>query len=265
MATEYDLGSVKGLAEALGDNWQQTAELFDQGRYRLRPFVCGSLYCSRCQGYRRVRVTPLSNASSSETFYSASLGSFSFGSVFHMSNPATFVYRCIQCDACWTAVLFGKDGETQMALFPADIGGGVVTPNTPLGVSFYLDQASRCHNVEANSAAVVMFRSALEWLLYEQGYTEPMLGPKLASLLRAIDAGTAPRWAAELEPDFLSVIKNLGNTATHTNAGDLTKQDALDSALYRRLELTFLEILDVVYEKPVRRAQRLAELKAAAK
>ena len=106
-----------------------------------------------------------------------------------------------------------------------------------------------------------MFRSALEWLLEDPGFPEPMLGQKLVALFKAISSGTAPGWASELDPEVFRVIKDLGNTATHTNAGDLAKQGRLDASLYRNVETTFTELLDVIYEKPKRRQQRLADLK----
>jgi hypothetical protein len=107
--------------------------------------------------------------------------------------------------------------------------GGIASANTPEGVAFYLDQAARCHNISANSAAITMFRSALEWLLEDGGFTEKMIGPKLAALDKAIAEGTAPSWVNEIGPEYLKVIQDLGNTATHTNGGDLTKQGAFDA------------------------------------
>jgi hypothetical protein len=66
-----------------------------------------------------------------------------------------------------------------------------------------------------------------------------------------------------IELEYLQVIKNLGNVAMHTNVGDLAKQEAPDAGLYREAELTFLELFEGIYERPTRRAQRLAELKSA--
>jgi hypothetical protein len=89
-----------------------------------------------------------------------------------------------------------------------------------------------------------------------------MLGPKLDALERAITEGTAPAWVDEIGPEYLKVIKDLGNIATHTNGGDLAKQEELDARLYREVELTFLELLELIYERPARRKQRLAEFKS---
>ncbi len=179
--------------------------------------------------------------------------------------PALFRYTCIQCDAVWSVVVYPSVNDLQIALLPAHFAvGGVASANTPKGVAFYLDQAARCHSVSANTAAVSMLRSALEWLLEDQGFTEKMLGPKLVALDKALRQGTAPPWAREIEPEYLQVIKDLGNVAIHTNSGDLAHQEAFDRKLYRQVELTFLELLEAIYERPARRAQRLAELKSAA-
>jgi hypothetical protein len=107
-----------------------------------------------------------------------------------------------------------------------------------------------------------MFRSALEWLLEDQGFTARMLGPKLTALDVAIAKGSGPHWISEVDPEYMRVIKDLGNIATHTNAGELEKQETLDSQLYREVELAFWELLDIIYERPAKRARRLAELRA---
>jgi len=181
---------------------------------------------------------------------------------FVIAAPAVFSYACVQCDATWTALVYGSQGILELALFSEQLGGAV-TVHTPPGVAFYLDQAARCHSSNAHSAALTMFRSALEWLLEDQGFTESPLGRKLAALEKAIQAGKAPKWIAEVDPEFVAVIKNLGNTAAHTNAGDLTKQNRVDAELYRGVETTFLELLDAIYERPRRRQQRLEDLKNA--
>jgi hypothetical protein len=70
------------------------------------------------------------------------------------------------------------------------VHGGLATPHTPKLDAYYLAQAKRAQSVGANSAVVAMYRSALEHLLYEQGYEDRMVGPKITALLRDIEAGT---------------------------------------------------------------------------
>jgi hypothetical protein len=51
-----------------------------------------------------------------------------------------------------------------------------------------------------------MYRSAPEQLLEDHGYAARMVGPKLKQLNEEIAQGTAPKWAIELDPEFLSAI-----------------------------------------------------------
>jgi hypothetical protein len=111
-----------------------------------------------------------------------------------------------------------------------------------------------------------MYRAAIEQLLHDQGFDTGMLTAKIKALNleAAIAAGTAPRWAHNLDPAFLKVIKDLSNGSIHPNGGDISKPDALDTALLRHLHETVLEVLDLVHEQPAQRAKRLAALKGAA-
>jgi hypothetical protein len=109
-----------------------------------------------------------------------------------------------------------------------------------------------------------MYRSALEHLLHEQGYPKGMLAEKLAALEAAIKAGTAEKWAMNIDPAFLRVIKDLGNGAIHANGGDHTKQSAIDTTVLGAVHATVKELLHVVYEEPLVKAARLASLKGAA-
>jgi hypothetical protein len=77
--------------------------------------------------------------------------------------------------------------------------GGVSTPNTPAAVAYYLDQAERSQAVGALSAAVAMYRAALEQLLFDQGYRDGMLAQKITKL---IADEKPPRWFEDLDPAF---------------------------------------------------------------
>ena len=109
-----------------------------------------------------------------------------------------------------------------------------------------------------------MYRAALDYLLFEHGYKTGMLGARIKALLNDVAEGKAPKWAMELNPAYLGVIKDLGNGAIHTNDGDVTKQDALDGETINHLHALIAELLDVVYEEPARRAQRLQKLQSVA-
>jgi hypothetical protein len=87
-----------------------------------------------------------------------------------------------------------------------------------------------------------------------------MLGPKIGALEKGIEDGSAPRWARNLNREYLKVIKKLGDAAIHPGDGDIARQAALDSELLRQLRITFIELLEVVYEREHEQAARLGAL-----
>jgi hypothetical protein len=124
--------------------------------------------------------------------------------------PRLALMECRQCHS----VAFGLnyDGPNGPDLvIVRRVQGGLSTPNTPASVRFYLDQAARCEGSGARTAAVAMYRAALEQLLYEQGFTTGMLNAKITELETKTAAGTAPTWAPRLDTEFLRVLKELGN------------------------------------------------------
>jgi hypothetical protein len=173
--------------------------------------------------------------------------------------PAVFKLQCVQCDAGFTTIVYKGPHGRMVATLP-EHAGGISSKHAPPGVAYYLDQAARAHSVGADTAAITMFRSAAEWLLYEQGYDAGMLGTKVQKLEVDIKSGTAPDWANKAV-DVLDTLRELGNTATHTNAGDLTKQSHFDSAFYSRVQAAFVYLLEIVYEAPSRHEQMLAALR----
>ena len=149
----------------------------DQGKIYLN---AGVLHCSVCGDSRRVHASILLKPNGSEA-----------------EPPILAMLKCVQCDTSLTAVLYSGPEGLGLAVLPSTYGG-LTTPHTPLGVSYYLDQAQRAKAVGANSSAVAMFRGALEHVLFEQGFKLGMCGRKLSDLEAAVKAGTAPKWAQEL-------------------------------------------------------------------
>lgn len=141
---------------------------------------------------------------------------------------------------------------------------GVGTPHTPVEVRYCLDQAHRSHAVGANSAAVAMYRSALEHLLVGPGFKEGMLGRKIEKLEAAIEAGTAPAWTQHIGPDALEAMKDLGNTAVHANGGDISQQAKFDADLVLRVTRMFRLLLVAVYDNPKTIEALQASLKQSA-
>jgi hypothetical protein len=174
-------------------------------------------------------------------------------------TPALFGLACMQCKTEATALVYaGPDGPDLAILSSAR--GGLSTPNTPDSVSYYLDQAHRAESIAATSAATAMYRSAVEMLLFEQGYQNGMLNKKIEALLAD---SNPPAWREQVDSEYLDALKQLGNAAIHPNDGDVTKQRVLDRQLIAEIRVVFEELLDVVYERPAREAARKAKLRSA--
>jgi hypothetical protein len=179
-------------------------------------------------------------------------------------TPSLFAYSCTQCDTRFTALAYeGRPGEQHLAIFTT-VPGGLTTPNTPPPVAYYLDQAHRARSVNANSAAIAMYRAALEQLMFDKGFAKGMLDAKIKELEEQIATGNPPPWARDLDTIYLRVMKELGNAAIHPNGGDIAKQRAFGDDLLIRVEKTFQGLLDLAYEEPLRKSQNLSALSAVA-
>ena len=255
--------ALEDVAQSLLDNYWAVA--------KRQPFNMGEIYCSKCGGDRKMTACtlycdetalrpagpplPPDIQAQMETSHPVDR------SILESLSPSMFLLRCVQCDSDFTVVIYAGDAGPRLAILPS-VQGGLSTPNTPDGVRYYLDQAARSHAIGANSASIAMFRAALDFLLFHQGYKERMLGPKLKKLESDITAGTALRWALDLDTAFLNIIKDLGNASIHPEDGNISKQNVIDTVLYTRVAQTFQELLELVYEAPVRKASRLAELRS---
>jgi hypothetical protein len=109
-----------------------------------------------------------------------------------------------------------------------------------------------------------MYRSALEHLLHEQGFSKGMLAQKLEALDKQLAENRAPTWAYQIDPEILQYFKDIGNGAIHTNDGDLSFQDEISPEALAMLELAFTELLAKVYEEPAKRAATKARMQELA-
>lgn len=130
---------------------------FESGGYTRE----GELYCPTCGADRRAWAKCLYRSANIERVAS---GPAETRTVTAALAPALYELCCYQCRSRFTAVLFiAPTGLPSLAIF-SERPGGVATPNTPSAVGYYLDQASRAHSVGATSAAIAMYRAALEQL-----------------------------------------------------------------------------------------------------
>ena len=228
------------------------------------------MYCPKCGGERRISVELLYAYPTENGFLNkirAAASNSNEETIKNVKNylcPSLWRFACTQCNTVFTVTFYEKNNEAEMAILPS-CNGGVVTPNTPPEVSYYLDQAYRAKSVGANSACIAMYRGALDQLLHQQGYTSGMLGVKLDKLEKDLKAGNAPKWAKDLDIDYLSCINQLGSGSIHPNGGDIEKQKELDNQLITVVDIVFTMLLDSIYEKPVIEQGRLSTLKDKSK
>lgn len=235
----------------------------------------GDMHCSKCGGSRRMDVqvsyTPVTWDYVNEAL---NVAAWAPGNGLDLSNPravgevmgehlapSLFRYRCLQCSTTFAAVIYMGATGPDLAVLGTH-PGGLTTPHTPPVVAYYLDQAQRARSVGANSAAVAMYRAALEALMFEQGFTPRMLGPKLAELKLRMKNGTAPKWADGLDTEFMDLIGRLGNASIHVDDPDPSKQSAIDQELLVTVNELIQLLLFTVYDAPIMGQNRMNLLRA---
>jgi hypothetical protein len=246
------LDDLDELISALATHARPPRQLFTHGD-RVNPIgrPLGEMHCPECGGVRRVNVVlrSLPDQLRGEVLSSAS-----------QATPGLLLYVCTQCDNLWTVTIFaGPDGAAMSAISRGR--GGLTTPHTPASVAYYLDQASRAQSMGANSAALAMYRAALDHIMFERGYTTGMLGSRIQKVSDEVTAGTAPEWARGLDPEELKLMKDLGNESVHTNDGEVAQQAHLDGNLLIRVGQLFQLLIADIYEIPLARAARKQALK----
>ena len=125
--------------------------------------------------------------------------------------PSLFQYDCVNCLNLFWVLLYQSDTGPALAIFPAQ-SGGISTKNTPLTVSYYVDQGYRAQLVGAYSAAMGMYRSALEQLLQDKQYSGT-LPDMLDQLENAIKVGKVIR----INADILKLLKDIAKSHMHPN------------------------------------------------
>jgi len=231
------------------------------------------MHCSRCGDIRKNEVFPLSLNDNFNDKYFEQLqisrrqkkqyhqGNF-INTVYSMLFPSFWKCQCLQCDSISYIVLYKGPRRIYELIVLASSDGGLSTPNTPNNVSFYLDQANKSHIMGANSAAMAMYRSAIEHILVEQGYGRRMLGNKIQDLISDIKDSKGPPWAFEIDPNFLQYIKRLGDSAIHANDGEVEQQIHLDNELIKSVKQVISFLLFTIYESNHKKKYLLDSLKS---
>ncbi len=219
----------------------------------------GSLHCVTCGDSRKMMLSRLwlKDANQVLAFTARTEADV-------LLTPSLHQLVCVECETSVIAMIFEGPRGPELAMFP-NKEGGLATKHTPKEVGYYLDQAWRSQCVGANSAAVVMYRSALEHLLREQGYSRGNLYDRIEKVGEDADAGKGPGWVRRTPHELLHALRELGNGAVHTNDGDISKQAAFDTGLLAMLNAVIRGLLEEVYERGERNKAIHADLEEAAK
>jgi len=248
----YRIDSLDDLVAYLHDGHPQTPQ---------SPRRVTTALCPTCRTHRRVTVTELYKRG----YQGSPNRGFNYAAdLLPQITPSLWLFKCNECDALLTALVHAGPREPELAVFCNRLGG-LKTEHTPEAVAYYLDQAARAQSVGALSAAVVMYRAALEHLLLGEGYNQRMCGPKVDAVESDRASGTGRAWVRNIDPQVLRFLKQLGDGAVHTNGGDVSKQAAIDGDLLKAVTAAFAILLREVYERPHEDAAVKAQLAEVAK
>ncbi len=208
-------------------------------------------YCSKCSDKRLGRVKVLKSCCVYMDFN---------GNLIWNSLPLLIGITCNQCYNEALLLIYAIKNDIQLVVI-YNTYDNCTTPNTPEEVKYYIDQAFRAKAVGLFTASVAMYRSAIEWILYEQGYQKGMLGQKISDLKADIDNGTAKKCAMSIDTELLEALKDIGNGAVHTNNGDITKQQKIDEKLLKCINNVVYMLLNKIYEQHIEDDKNLKLLK----
>jgi Domain of unknown function (DUF4145) len=243
------------VGELLGDDWTSA----------FRP-AFGSLPCRKCH---RVLPVDLHWKGVRREMQSRTRPAI----VTQLVLPGLALFSCRVCGTNHSAMVDGPNPIEdslwcEITLFGAP--PSLVTPATPPGVGYYLEQAAAAKGALARSAAATMFRSALEHLLIDQDYRQERLHDKIEALAADLASNDpkvgekAKKWAPRVGPKVLHSIRLIGNHAVHANDGDIEKQKLLDEDTLDLIEVVFLRLLRAVYDDPAADQKTDEDLEKAA-
>jgi hypothetical protein len=225
----------------------------------------GTLYCPHCSEYSGMKLNTLhfehdiGQQLYREITREDTIGYRPRPQLPEYLPPSLFRLDCVNCDNAFYVMLFCGEKAPTLVFFSVR-GGGVATPNTPELVRYYLEQAYKAQSATAYSAALAMYRAALEQLLENKGFAGK-LPAKLEKLTDDIKSGAAASWAKRLDTAALQVIKDICNA--HVHPSELAKLQALDTVFMSDVQKTFSSLLSIAYEQEPRQAAAKAKLQTA--
>lgn len=177
----------------------------------------------------------------------------------YSGDSLVYVHTCRQCHNETFLIKHTVDGEPTLTFVYSTVLQ-YDTSCVPEGINYYMGQAFKSKSVGAYSAAMAMYRSALEFLLYESGFDENRLVDKIKSF-----EDKPPDWATSLSSQFMGIIRELGNDSVHPNRGNISEQEKFDFDMLEAVEITLNELIERAYIFPQKEKDRLSVLSKASR
>ena len=155
-------------------------------------------FCNECLAYRKMKVNNINKKI--DIIYTAQLNT-----ALEKTYPLIYELTCLQCKSKAYLIVYKKEKEFKSVII-YEKAGGCSSKNAPEGVKYYLNQAYQARIIGAESASMSMCRAAMDFLLFDQGYTTGMLGKKIENLEEDINNKKAPKWAMEIDIDYIKAI-----------------------------------------------------------
>lgn len=213
----------------------------------------GKMYCNKCGDYRTMDIFGLYIPKDTRQH-----------GAYYIPLPSFFKINCRECDQKFHVILYKTDqSDSNVCVLPYSTAF-IATPHTPIEVRFYLEQAFKSQIGGAYTAALPMYREALEEILSQHGYKgtddTKTCGGKLSKLQKDIISGTVPAEFKDIENGIMLILKKLGDWGVHADIGKVSDKRRIDADLCQKVSAVFTFLLEKVYEQPAKQAEIKAHL-----
>lgn len=200
------------------------------------PVVTHHVYCPTCQVHRNCKVAGAADD-------------------FNPENGPPSRVSLVQCQTCTGQVVlvqedYGNGWDSPYRVWPAQ--HRPLSVSVPAALRAEHEEARKCLDAQAYTAAVVMVRRTLEGVCQEKGVRERVLAKSLQKMEE--QGFLDPRlrqWAEEL--------RGLGNEGAHFTGKSVLRQDAIDAVAFSEALLDYMYVLTAKFDEFRKRRERSTE------
>lgn len=209
------------------------------------------LFCPKCESNQRVDLRIL--------FANNITGCLGKDITAKHLAPSFYKLTCRRCNSDFIAYIFMPNKKPILAITSLAYGG-VSTKHSPDSIRTYLDEAYRCQSVGAHIASIMLYRSVLDIILRENGFTGSVLGRKIEDMVNKMKDNTAPEWTKDIDIEEFQKLNEVASATVHASEKLTADLDENSSAYAAILKHVIVNIIQIVYEKPGILAARKIEL-----